>query len=223
MNPQLALLFAQHKTAILGATAAGVAGLALVQRKKKAATATPASATAGATVGTTIAGTIPAAAVVPAGSTGSGGYDSSSYDTYNALQPELAQILQAQQALATAGAGSGITAAPAPVSSPILNTPAPAPAAAKKSIAQTLFAPRGTGNYVKYGDGTLGEVEQDGSIYGIAYGEPIDSQGNLYVAGQTGAAATALPWQHWNDDPNAEPSYGDKVHNLAAAAGQPAS
>jgi hypothetical protein len=100
VNPQLAAVFAAHKTAILGAAAAGVAGLALLHRKK--------GATAGTAAGTA-AGTIPAAAVVPSQATGST-YDSSAYDVYSALQSELGPMLQARQ-------GSGITTAPAPVAS----------------------------------------------------------------------------------------------------------
>lgn len=132
MSPQLAALFAQHKTAFMAAGAAGVVGLALLQKKKGTAAKAPAAASS-------IPGTIPAAAVVPAtGST----YDSTSFDTYNALQPELERILQ-QQAASTSNSG-GITSAPAP-------------------IASTLFSPTYSGNYLRYSDGWVGEAETDGS------------------------------------------------------------
>lgn len=85
MNP--AALFAAHRTAILGGAAAAVAGVALLNKRKNAG-----SATAGATV----PGTIPASAVVPDGGSIGGAYDSTSYDLYNALQPELEQLRQTQ-------------------------------------------------------------------------------------------------------------------------------
>lgn len=140
MNPaQLSAFFAAHKTAVLGTAAAAVAGLALVQRKK-------AGGPAGATAGATVPGTIPAAAVIPAGGTVGGGYDSSSYDLYNALQPEISQILQQQQNQQTGGTtGGGVTAAPAP-------------------IASTLLNPSYSGNYVRFADGQIDEVENDGSL-----------------------------------------------------------
>lgn len=134
MNPQLSALFAQHRTAVLGGGAVAVAALALWQKRKKA-TGAAGAATAGAAV-PSIAGTIPAAAVVPGGSVGSG-YDSSAYDVYNALQPQLEQLRQTQ--------GTTAAAAPAPVAS-------------------TLFAPTYDNNYVRYADGTTAEVESDGSL-----------------------------------------------------------
>lgn len=103
MSPQLAAYFAAHRTAILGGGAAAVAGLALLRRKRAA------TVPAGATAGATVPGTIPAAAV--AGPTA--GYDSSNYDVYSALQPELEQLRQT--------IGASAAAAPAPASSPLLN------------------------------------------------------------------------------------------------------
>jgi hypothetical protein len=103
------------------------------------------------------AGTIPAAAVVPATGQGFGStYDSSAYDVYSALQSELGPLLEAQSQ--TTGR-SGITSVP--------------------PIAAGLFAPTGTGNYVRYGDGTIAEVESDGSIYGIAPGENWNYNGKV--------------------------------------------
>jgi hypothetical protein len=153
VNPQLSALFAAHKTAILGAAGVGVVGLALLQKKKGAA-ATPAT--------TGVAGTIPAAAVVPASSSGSGP-NNSAYDVYSALQSELAPLLQ-QQAAAT-GTG-GITTAPAP-------------------IASSLFSANRTGNYVAQtnNDGVQGvfEVESDGSLYHLSSADwtGINSNGRV--------------------------------------------
>lgn len=103
MNPAaLAALFAKHKTAILGGSAAAVAGLALVSRKKAGGDVASSGPSAGAT--------IPAAAVVPGG----GSYDSSAYDVYSALQSELGPLLdQARKA-------NSVITAPAPTSSPLL-------------------------------------------------------------------------------------------------------
>lgn len=85
---------------------------------------------------------------------------------------------------------------------PVGGTPAAAP-----SIASTLFAPKLTGQYVRYtGTGAYGEVESDGSIYGISTEE--------------------LGWDQWAKIfPSASPigpstptNYSDRVTNLAAAA-----
>lgn len=132
---QLSALFAAHKTAILGTAAAGVAGLALYQKRKGA------GAAGSTAVGAAVPGTLPAAAVEPQSL---GAYDSTSFDLYNALQPELEQILQ------TGTSGGGVAAPP--------------------PVASTLFAPSGSGKYVGYGNG-LYEVEPDGSLYHLSPGE----------------------------------------------------
>jgi hypothetical protein len=66
-------------------------------------------------------------------------YDSSVLDAYNGLQEQL----------------DGITNR--------LTAPLPVPEA---PVASKLFAPQGTGNYVHF-DGIGGEVESDGSVFGI--------------------------------------------------------
>jgi len=125
------------------------------------------------------AGTIPAAAVVPSQQTAST-YDSSAYDVYNALTGQLEQLRQ------TVGGAPATTQAP------------------PKPIASTLFAPSGTGNYVRYKNGTIGEVESDGSIYGIAPGE-IWNVANGY---------TQLA-----PDMESKTAYFDKLKNLSNAGG----
>lgn len=148
MNPeQLSALFAQHRPVVLGAGAAAVAGLALWQKKKKAtgAGAATAAGNVGAT-GTGVAGSIPAAAV----QSQAAGYDSTSFDVYNALQPEL-EMLRNQQDQQTGGAGSGISA-PAPVAS-------------------SLLSPTYNGHYVRFNDGAVDEVENDGSLYWLSPSE----------------------------------------------------
>lgn len=134
---QLQAYVEQHKPAVLGVAAAGVTGLALLQRRKR-------SGGAGAT-GTTKqpAGTIPAAAVVPSQQTGST-YDSSAFDVYNAMSGQLAKLSEQVQQTSD-GSGSGITSAPAPVAS-------------------TLLAPTYSGNYFGMGSG-IGEIESDGSLF----------------------------------------------------------
>lgn len=101
----------------------------------------------GAPVAATVPG-IPAAAVVPASAGGT--YDSGSVDVYNALQPTLEAILQ--QGNRQTDASSGITAPPA-------------------AIASTLFSPTFSGNYVRFADGLVAEVQSDGSLYGMTAAE----------------------------------------------------
>jgi hypothetical protein len=139
---QLSGYVQNNKPVVLGVAAAGVAGLALLQRRK--AGAGPAATVSSGRP----AGTIPAAAVVPSQQTAST-YDSSAYDVYNALTGQLGAL--AEQVRQTTGGGS-TTAAPTPVAS-------------------SLFSPNMTGRYVAYqGNGTAGsngiyEVESDGSLY----------------------------------------------------------
>lgn len=142
-------LFEQHKTAVLGAAAAAVVGLALLQKKK--------GGTAGAT--SAPAGTIPAAGVVSSGSVQSAYPNTTATDVYNSLQPTLEAILN-QQGNST-GTGSGAT----------LSGPAP--------IASSLFAPTGSGQYAQYANGTVAEIESDGSQLGLSYGqwEPLRQAG----------------------------------------------
>jgi hypothetical protein len=89
VNEQLAALFAQHKTAILTAGAAGVAGLALLTRRRKTAAAGAAGSPAG---------TIPAAGVVPSSGVQGVYPDTSATDVYNQLEGQL-ERLQASQAI----------------------------------------------------------------------------------------------------------------------------
>lgn len=100
MSPDLQALFAQHKTAVLGAAGVGVVGLALYQRKKTGAGASTAAAA------------VPAATVTanPQPGLSSAPYDSSAQDVYNALEPQLEQIAQ------TTGQ-SGPLSVPKPVAS----------------------------------------------------------------------------------------------------------
>lgn len=169
MNPeQLQAFFAEHKTAVLGTAAAGVVGLALLQRKKKT--------TAGGT--SQPAGTIPAAAVVPSNAL-QGSYDSSAYDVYSALQPQIAQLSD------QLNRGNSVTAAPAP-------------------IASTLFAPSGSGNYVRYGS-SIAEVESDGSLFA-----PTSDQWQKLAA--QGAAFTQVSGKDSD-----LPSYYTTAGNLAKA------
>jgi hypothetical protein len=169
---QLPALFAEHRTAVLGAGAAAVVGLAVWQKKKGASSSTAAT-TAGAKV---IPGTIPAAAVVPAGGTGSGSYDSSASDVYSALSQQIESLRQTQ--------GPSVTDAPAP-------------------IASTLFAPSGSGQWIVMPNGVTGEIESDGSIFGASADQfhgaggvdaqrtPIQQNVNYYDTNRNVVAATA--------------------------------
>jgi hypothetical protein len=144
----LPVLFATHKTAILAAGAAGVAGLALLQKRKKPATG----------AATSPAGALPAAAVIPSSGVQGAYPDTSGTDMYNQLEGQL-ERLQASQAV-----------------------PVPKP------VASTLFAPTGSGNYVRTADGTIAEVESDGSAFGLTAPQwaPLAKQGAAWSA-QVGA------------------------------------
>jgi hypothetical protein len=139
------------------------------------------AATGGAAVTPgTAAGVVPANGLQGVGST----YDSSAYDVYSALQSELSPFLQ-QQAAQT-GASSGA-------------------AAAVKPIASTLFKPNLTGQYVVYKNGAYGEIEQDGSVYGISAPEAsADQWGKIW--------ATATPIG------DTLTAYSDRSSNLKAVA-----
>jgi hypothetical protein len=134
---ELPAYLAAHKPVAFGAAAVGVVGLALWQKRR---------ATAGApAAGGAVPGTLPAAAVVSPSATGSGGaYDSTSFDLYNALQPEIDQLMATR--------GPSVTSAPAPVAS-------------------MLFAPTGSGQLVGFADGSVREVESDGSTYHLSLPE----------------------------------------------------
>jgi hypothetical protein len=71
-------------------------------------------------------------------------YDSSVMDVYNGLQDQI----------------DGITTK--------MTAPLPVPSA---PVASTLFAPSGTGNYVRLQNGVVGEVESDGSIFGLGWNQ----------------------------------------------------
>ena len=80
----IAAFFQNNKPAVLGTAAAGVAGLALLQRRKAGGDAGPGAPSAG----------LPAAAVIPASGSIGGQYDSTALDLMNALSPQLEQIMQ---------------------------------------------------------------------------------------------------------------------------------
>jgi hypothetical protein len=87
---------------------------------------------------------------------------------YNALSAQLGKLSEAVQT----GSSSGINSAPAP-------------------IASTLFNPQNTGTYVKGPDGTISEVESDGSLFGMTYSQwlPI-SNGGAQISAEVPAAQT---------------------------------
>lgn len=139
-----------------------------------------APAAAGATTGgATVPGTIPAAAVAP-----TGGYDSTATDVYQALSDQIGALEQQQQTTGTA-----VTAPSKPISS-------------------TLFAPTGTGQYVVYKNGAYGEIESDGSVYGLSTPELTPDQWS-----KVWGAATPIGTTQTN--------YFDRATNLAAQV-QPA-
>jgi hypothetical protein len=183
VNPAaLPALFAQHKMAVLGAGAAGAVLLGLRARRKS-------TTGAGGAVTSRPAGTLPAAAVVPANGLQANGPDNTAVQVYDALQSELAPFLQ-QQAAQTDASSAGVAAAVAPVAS-------------------TLFAPNLTGKYVRYNQGTIGEIESDGSIYGISGPELTDAQ----WADVRNAGISSLGTAPFD---TTGPLYGDRATNLTA-------
>jgi hypothetical protein len=143
-----------NKTEVVLVGGAAVAGLALLQRKRGTAGASAPGVTAGAVA----PGTMPAAAVV---SGGGGGYSSDAFSAYNALQDEIGTLArQNEAARQTSAGGSGVGTVPAP-------------------IASTLFNPTGSGTYAQYANGTVAEVESDGSQLGLGYAqwEPLRAAG----------------------------------------------
>lgn len=171
MNPEkLKALFAEHRTAILGAAAAGVTGLALLHRKQS-------GGDTGAT-SSSPAGTIPAAAIA-AQPTGS--YDSSAYDVYSALQSELGPVLeqlreQGKQSTG-GGTGGGVTKAPGP-------------------LASGLLAPTYNGKYVRFSDGLIAEMESDGSLFWLNPTESKKAFGGKSWAGRVNQLNVKAPSQN---------------------------
>jgi hypothetical protein len=154
---QLQALFREHRTAVLGAAGAGVVGMALLQRKKKATTP------AGAGAAGSPAGTMPAAGIaVPAGAVQGTFPNTTESDVYNSIMDQLLQ----QQASMT--------------------STSPAPATAPKPIASTLFAPSDSRQFVLYGDGTVTQLQSDGSQLGLNWSQwqPLAAQYSPTVAGQ---------------------------------------
>jgi hypothetical protein len=156
MTP-LPVLFATHKGAFLAAGAAGVAGLAMLQRKKSSTTGTSSTSTP--------AGTIPGAGVISSAGVQSAYPDTSSTAAYNQLEGQL-ERLQASQAV-----------------------PVPTP------IASSLFAPNLTGRYVRGQDGSIAEIETDGSLYGLTGGDWASIEKSSGGLGSTPLTqlSTALP------------------------------
>lgn len=159
---QLGASFTQNRTAILGTAAAGVVGLALYRRKQAAAA--PAAPTAGATT----AGVYSAGGQT-AGMYGANAYDSSASDVYGLVQPQLESL------------GGQLNDLNAKLNAvPVSQAPTSAVTAPpSKPIATTLFSPTRSGNYVRYGDQTITEVEQDGSQLALTYDQwvPIANGG----------------------------------------------
>lgn len=190
MSVDLEATFEAHKAPIIAAAAGGVVLLALAQRRKKGgatSTTTATSATPGGVVYT------PASAGGQAAAMTGAAYDSTSTDLYSALSPQLASI------------GSQLSQLTSQSSSP---TPVPAP------IASTLYKPSDSSNFVLYTNGTVAQVQSDGSQLGLNYDQwrPLSSQfqpvhlpsaapvgayfetaGNLARVGQSAASPTPVP------------------------------
>lgn len=146
---------AANKPAVLGVGAAAVVGLGLYKRR----TAKSSPGAAAGQAATPAGLSVPYSAGGQAASVG-GTYDSSASDLYGVIGPQLESI------------GNAVRAQQAP--------PTPVPAGVSAS---GLFAPSNTGNYVRYGDGTIAEVQQDGSLLGLSYSQwvPLATAGARYA------------------------------------------
>lgn len=136
--------FEANKGPILATAAAGVVGFALYSRRKAGGnTAAPAQAaptTAGASSGGQTAGM-----------RGANAYDSSASDVYGLIQPQMESL----------GKQVG------DLNNKLNAVPVSTPAKATGPLAAQLYAPQGTGNYVRLPNGVGAEVESDGSLFGI--------------------------------------------------------
>jgi hypothetical protein len=159
--------FERNKKGLAVAGAVAVGGLALMQARK-GGTAGPQAGQPGATA---VPARIPApASQQTASASGWAPYDSTASDVYNALQPMLERVsnqLDTQR------------------------SPIPLP-----PMASNLDAPTFTGTYVTYGDGSVHEVQSDGSLFHLSlpqYGDVQRRFGTDKVAPLTiaGAAPTA--------------------------------
>lgn len=179
---QLEAWLTQNKTTLIAVGAAGAVGLGLYKRKKSGDAGTdPAGKAAAAAPQYSAGGQVAAA-------TGAAAYDSTSSDLFAALSPQLdaigAQLGQLNNAQAT--------------------PPTPVPASIASSLYNPTKAP-GTGSYVRYQDGTIAEIEDDGSLYGISAAEPFD---------WNNSKVTQLPWYNYQAG---GPAYSERLLNLMAA------
>jgi hypothetical protein len=172
----------QNKGPIFAAAAVGVGAFALYKRSK----AQTAGATAGPGGGTLTSTGYSAGAQTGtlAGYAPGAAYDSTSADLAGYLGPQLDAI------------GSQLAK--------MQSNPSPTPVAAP--IASKLFAPSDSGNFVLYPSGTVGQVQSDGSVYGLSWNE--------WMPISRGASPSPVPAGVGN--------YFDRVSNLKAGTPTPA-
>jgi hypothetical protein len=177
---QLESTLEANKGAALACGLAAVGGLVLWQKRKGSAAGSTAGATSSSS-STTPAGVVPYSGGGQTTSlAGAGGvYDSTSADLAGYLGPQLDSI------------GSRLTA----LENPSASSPIP--------VASTLVSPAGTGSYVRTPNGSIAEVESDGSLFGLTYNQwvPVSSSGyqsvpsfgsqTLYSSAANVAAGTA--------------------------------
>lgn len=155
----------QHKGPALAAAGGVVVLLALARRKRAAA----------APVQQTSAPIMSGVTGYSAGAQSMGGaaYDSTSTDIVGALTPQLSSI------------GSQLSQLTNPAASP---TPVPKP------VASTLFAPLYTGKDVELADGTVAEIESDGSLFGMTHPQYwANPNASKDLAGIVNMKASPLP------------------------------
>ena len=177
MNPaQLRAFLERNKVALGAAGAAAVAGLAVL-RNRQAKDDTPAQASLPALGSALSSGGAPvsgsAGSYYPVSYVGaSGGYDSTSSDVYNAIQPQLEALSRLWDKQAS----------PIPVAAP---------------LAAGLYAPTYNGKYVTAGKNATGsgpgifEVQSDGSLFHLDLDQWKE-------AVKRGAAAPTKLAEGWN-------------------------
>lgn len=164
---QLSAWAQQNRKPLLIGGAALAGGLGLVKaRSKKAAAGAGKPNLTGQSAGSYTAGTAGASGATLAGTIP---YDSSSADIVSAIG-DLARWQQVQAEQKT----------PTPVT--------------KAPIASTIFAPKGTGNYVSLPNGVGAEVEEDGSLFGITYQQWQDLQAKAGTQLSTSKLGTNLDY-----------------------------
>lgn len=152
-HPGHGLLTGPHRDEILVASSVVLVVLAYLTLRRSSGGAAAGSMTVGAGA--------PGMVTAPSGTGQLAGYDASMSDAMAGFQTMLQN--QADQLQTINGQLTRNPAAGTPAPAPTPAKPAPAPAHVTPK-AMSLFGPAFTGHYLRYYDGTIAEVESDGSL-----------------------------------------------------------